>query len=241
GSSSASAFTLFLSAGAGLIGQRIEAECVQHAIERRGDLVRDVIAATRVEPRLAQIDVPGRHLRRLADEPAERPDEGACEDDADDEREENAHDEHERRVEGRVVRRLRVGRERYGEDVPPGLGDEPRHDAPLLIGTCTERERRAAARALGERVERGLERRQGVDDQLVRRLLAKALVGDELLDGIGFDRRDRLVDQRFGLVAAAPGAVRAATRAPWSAKFCAYRTMSGSFATRTMSPSRLWR
>src|SRR5207247_8172932 len=67
----------------------------------------------------------------------------------------------------------------------------------------TERERRAAARALGERVERGLERRQGVDDQLVRRLLAKALVGDELLDGVGFDRRDRLVDQRFGLVAVA--------------------------------------
>ena len=35
--------------------------------------------------------------------------------------------------------------------------------------------------------------------------MTKALVGDELLDGVGFDRRDRLVDQRFGLVAVALG------------------------------------
>src|SRR5205807_5811670 len=68
-----------------LVREGVEAERVEHAIERRRDFVRDVVPAPCVELRLAQIDVARRNLCRFADEATERSDERPCEDHADDE------------------------------------------------------------------------------------------------------------------------------------------------------------
>ena len=151
--------------------------------------------------RFTQIDVPGRDLSGLTDEAAKRSNERAREQDPDDEGEQDTHDEHQARVEGRVVRRLRVRGERHGEDVAPRFVHQARDDAALLCGAGAERERGITARAARQSVERGLERRERIDDELVRCDRAEALVRGELLRGVSVDRRDGLVDQRLGLLA----------------------------------------
>src|SRR5207247_8634496 len=98
-----------------------------YPVECGRDLVRDVVAASRVEVRFTQIDVAGRYLSRFADEAAQRSNERAGQKDPDHEGEQNTHHEHERRVEGGVVSRPCVGGERYGEDVAPGLVHETWH------------------------------------------------------------------------------------------------------------------
>src|SRR5947208_1848668 len=104
-----------------------------------------------------------------------------------------------------VVSRPCVGGERYGEDVAPGLVHETRHDAALFVRARTEGERRVAARTARQRVERGLERGQRVDHELVRRDRPETLVCRELLRGVGVDGRDRLVDEGLGLIAVTLG------------------------------------
>src|SRR5882672_1096085 len=163
-SSRASAFTLLLATASGLVGQSVEAQGVEHSVECRCDLVRDVVAASCVEVRFPERDIAGRDLGGLSDETAERSDEGTREQDPDDERKENAHDEHETRVEGGVVRGPRVRGEWHSEDVAPWFVDEARYHAALLGGAGAKGEGRIAACALRQTIERGLEGGKRVDD-----------------------------------------------------------------------------
>ena len=155
--------------------------------------------------RLTQIDVPGRDLSGLTDEAAKRSNERAREKDPDDEGEQDSHDEHQPSVESRVVRGPRVCGERHREDVAPRLVHQSRDDAALLGGAGAERERGITTRAARQSVESGLERRERIDDELVRCDRAEPLVRGELLRRVRVDRRDRLVDERLGLRAIALG------------------------------------
>ena len=113
----------------------------------------------------AEVDVAGRDARGDAHELPERPHERPGEHDADDEREEQTDPDDARGVERRVVGGLRVRRQRDREDVRPRLRGQPRGHPALLRGARAVGERREAGL---QRVERGLERRERVDDQLVR-------------------------------------------------------------------------
>src|SRR5688500_18872270 len=87
-----------------LVVERVEAQGVEEPVEGGGDLASDVVPMAGIEAGDLELDVAGRNVRRLPDPTAERTHKRTGEEHADDEREQDAHDERQARVRGRVVR-----------------------------------------------------------------------------------------------------------------------------------------